>query len=136
VEAPTEGSVILAGILIKCGGYGFILILFNFKYSFFLIGVVVIIVSIIGFVYIPMICLIVSDRKKVVAYSSIVHIRMPIVNYIRLRRIRMRAIVIIIFSHGLVSPLIFIYIDIKKAILGSRNIELFKGSSNYYIFII
>jgi len=118
VEAPTEGSVLLAGVIMKCGGYGISLLLIVLSHAVYIMSIPIRVVGVIGLLFIPVICIILVDSKKVVAYSSIVHISIPIISMVSLIPSSVSAVVIVLFAHGLVSPLMFIYAGEKKPFLG------------------
>jgi len=120
----------------KCGGYCLKLFMCVFPYGIYMLSIRVTILRIIGLLIMPIICMVLSDSKKVIAYRSIVHITIPIASLIRIIDTRISAVIIVLFAHGLVSPLIFICIGEKKSLLGSRNMELIKGTRTFKVFII
>ena len=126
VEAPVRGSIILAGLLLKTGGYGIIkysmafapnLLVINSLYSINLWSLLVV----------RLICLTLVDIKLIIAYTSIAHIALISIALLRMRDIGLLGAKLIIISHGLISPLLFAmaYINYKRA--SSRNLLMHKG---------
>jgi NADH-ubiquinone oxidoreductase chain 4 len=74
VEAPVSGSIILAGVILKLGGYGIIRLLKIFISLYNNFNYIIIIISLIGGIYVSLICLRQRDMKSLIAYSSVAHI--------------------------------------------------------------
>lgn len=136
VEAPLEGSIILAGVLLKLGGYGVIRFSFLTK-NFFKItsnlSNILVFTAILGSLIISLVCLRQSDIKSIIAYSSVVHIRIILIGIISFSRIQgNQGRLIIIIAHGFISPLIFFSVDYIYNKINSRRIFIIK-SINYKI---
>jgi len=86
VEAPVSGSILLAGVLLKLGGYGLYLMMVFFSPGLLLNGGVISL-SLVGRGLLGLIILRITDMKVAIAYSSVVHIRMVIVVLLGVRRI-------------------------------------------------
>jgi len=111
VEAPVEGSIILAGILIKIGGYGLSLLsnlmfFFLTRLSLFLLSV-----EVCGLVVLSTVNLFVKDVKKIIAYSSVVHMCLAALSYSTFALDCIIYYFVLFFAHGVVSPLMFRMID-------------------------
>ena len=107
VEAPVGGSILLAGVLLKLGSYGLLVFLPNVKLNMLLTWYFAI--SLIGSTVCSLICLRQGDFKLLVAYSSVVHMRVVTLGYLRGREIGYRCGLIIVLRHGLCSPHLFAF---------------------------
>jgi NADH-quinone oxidoreductase subunit M len=111
VEAPTVGSVILAGVLLKMGTYGvlrFILPVFPFASKYF--APLVIIISFMAIVYISMVTFCQIDLKKLIAYSSVAHMGYVTIGLFTYDLEGLQGSIFLMVSHGIVSSLLFFLI--------------------------
>ena len=129
VEAPLVGSILLAGILLKLGGYGFIFfILPIFPQGFYYFSPVLQTLSLIAIVYGGLTTLRQSDMKRLIAYSSVSH--MGFATYAlfsEISELGVSSSFIIFIAHGLISPALFIIVSIIYDRFGSRIIKYYKG---------
>jgi NADH-quinone oxidoreductase subunit M len=131
VQAPTAGSVILAGVLLKMGGYGFI----RFSLPMFPEGSatfvpLVFILSGIAIVYTSLVALVQRDMKKLIAYSSVAHMAFVTFGLFAFNRQGMEGAVIVMLSHGLVSGALFLCVGVVYDRLHTREIAQYGGVSN------
>nr|UGS80316.1 NADH dehydrogenase subunit 4 [Graphocaecilius interpretatus] len=131
VEAPVAGSMILAGVLLKLGGYGilrisFILFKFINKYVWYLV-----ILSLLGGVLISLNCLRQSDVKLLIAYSSVSHMGIMLSGTFNFSLWGLSSTLLMMISHGLCSSGLFFLINMYYERVGSRSLLLLKGMIHY-----
>ncbi len=128
VQAPTAGSVILAGVLLKMGGYGFIrfsLPMFPdasaqfVPFVFVLSGIAVVVTSLIALVQ--------HDMKKLIAYSSVAHMAFVTFGLFALNRQGIEGALLVMLSHGLVSGALFLCVGVIYDRLHTREIARYGG---------
>jgi NADH-quinone oxidoreductase subunit M len=131
VQAPTAGSVILAGVLLKMGGYGFIrfsLPMFPeasaqfIPFVFVLSGIAVVVTSLIALVQ--------HDMKKLIAYSSVAHMAFVTFGLFAFNRQGIEGALIVMLSHGLVSGALFLCVGVIYDRLHTREIARYGGLSD------
>ena len=128
VEAPTTGSVILAGILLKLGTYGFIRFLLPlFPKASFFFAPLVYTLSILGVIYASLTATRQSDFKKTVAYSSIAHMNLVVVGIFSFNFIGIQGAIYQSLSHGFVASALFFIIGIVYDRHKTRVLKYYSG---------
>jgi NADH-quinone oxidoreductase subunit M len=128
VEAPTAGSVLLAAILLKMAGYGFIrfsLGLFPLASEMF--TPLVYVLSLIAIVYTSLVALMQEDMKKLIAYSSVAHMGFVTLGIFTITQQGIEGSIIQMISHGLVSAALFLCVGVLYDRMHSRLIKTYGG---------
>ena len=142
VEAPTAGSVILAAILLKMAGYGFLrfsIPLFPVASEYFI--PLIYSLSIIAIIYTSLVALMQEDMKKLIAYSSVAHMGYVTLGIFTFNQQGIEGSIYQMISHGLISAALFLCVGVLYDRLHSRMISSYGGVVNHlpkysFIFII
>jgi NADH-quinone oxidoreductase subunit M len=131
VQAPTAGSVILAGVLLKLGGYGFI----RFSLPMFPDGSaqfvpLMFVLSGIAVVYTSLVALVQTDMKKLIAYSSVAHMGFVTFGLFAMNRQGIDGAMMVMLGHGLVSGALFLCVGVVYDRLHTREIARYGGLSD------
>ena len=131
VEAPTAGSVILAGVLLKMGGYGFI------RFSLGMLpeaseyfSPLIMTLSIIAVVYTSLVALAQTDIKKLIAYSSVAHMGLVTIGIFVVNSQGLEGAMIQMISHGVVSGALFVCVGVIYDRMHTRDINFYGGLVN------
>jgi NADH-quinone oxidoreductase subunit M len=131
VEAPTAGSVILAAILLKMGGYGFL----RFSIPMFPLASadfapLIFALSVVAIIYTSLVCLAQEDIKKLIAYSSVAHMGFVTIGVFTLTMQGLQGGIFQMISHGLVSGALFLSVGVIYDRMHTREIDAYGGLVN------
>ncbi len=129
VEAPTAGSVILAGVLLKMGGYGFLRFSLPMlpEASAFFTPTIIYPLSIIAVIYTSLVALAQEDMKKLIAYSSVAHMGFVTVGIFTATQQGIEGAMIQMLSHGVVSAALFLIVGVIYDRIHTREIARYDG---------
>nr|ALO64518.1 NADH dehydrogenase subunit 4 [Andrena cineraria] len=127
VEAPVFGSMVLASILLKLGTYGMLRFLMIFYLNSVYLSNYILIFSVVGGIFISLLCLRQVDMKVLVAYSSIVHMGLLLGGMFTLMKLGMLGSYVLMISHGLCSSGLFYLVNIFYSETNSRLMLVNKG---------
>jgi NADH-quinone oxidoreductase subunit M len=133
VEAPTAGSVILAGILLKLGSYGFLRFsLPLFPEANFYFTPLVYTISILGVIYTSLTAIRQTDFKRIIAYTSVAHMNIVMIGIYSFNVIGLEGSIIQSISHGFVSSALFLIIGVVYDRFHTRTLLYFRGLALLY----
>nr|APX40377.1 NADH dehydrogenase subunit 4 [Longitarsus nigrocillus] len=130
VEAPVSGSMILAGVMLKLGGYGLLRMMIMFSLFLNSMNIFIITISLLGGVLISLICIRQSDMKSLIAFSSVAHMGLVLSGVMTLNFWGLNGALGMMLAHGLCSSGLFCLVNLSYERVFSRSFYLNKGMLN------
>jgi NADH-quinone oxidoreductase subunit M len=131
VEAPTAGSVILAGVLLKMGAYGFLRFSVPmFPHASMYFTPLVYTLSVVAVVYTSLVALVQEDMKKLIAYSSVAHMGYVTIGIFSMTTQGLEGSIFQMLSHGVVSGALFLCVGVVYDRMHTREISRYGGLAN------